>query len=700
MKNTSKFLLLIILMSLFSTLCAVDVRTMTFAPLHNIILPKVDKTVLPNGITLYLCEDHTLPVINMRGIVRTGDVFDPVDKIGLASMTGSLIESGGVGKYSAKEFDQLLDENGIRFSSFIGSRSGSFGMSFLPEDTQLSLSILKAALITPRFEEERLQILKQEMNSDISRRNDQMDDITFREFPKLVYGSNSPYARTYEYRTIANCTRDDIIKFHKQFYQPQNISLSVIGDFDTNTITKTITDLFADWQKGNDPIPQLPKVEITYAKSINLVKRPEANQSWILMGHMAEITKKSPDYYPMIMMNNILGGAFNSRIFQKLRTQMGLSYAPAGFYDIAYDYPGLLYLMSQTKSEKTMAAIRALQEVVSDMQKVRVTDQELMLAKDNFLNTFVFNFDSNREVVGRMMEYDYYGYPMDFLQTMEAGIKKVTKEDVDRVSKQYLHPNNLIALVVGNDAAFEEPLSSLGPVNIVDIKIPPLKADSVIVSAKDISAGKDLFGKVLKNIGDISKIRNIQSTGKVQQATPMGDMDIDVVVTIQIPDKIKQSMKTPYGDMDMIVSGNTGIMKSPMGNRPLPDDAVKQLIGTSPESFFSIALDKNKLQISLGANQQIDGITYLTLQFKNDDIQFQWLIDSKTNLPAYVISTETGENGPETVRTHLIENKVVDGVLFTFKKETTDKDNKVVSKSEMTEIKTNINIPEDFFSVN
>jgi len=699
MKNRSKLILVISILVLSTTLFAIDVRNMTFSPLHNMVLPKVDKSVLPNGITLYLCEDHTLPVVNVRGIVRTGDVFDPADKLGLASMTGDLIQSGGAGDYTAKALDQLLDENGIRFYSYIGKRMGGFGMSFLPEDSQLSLSVLKAALLTPRFEEERLQIAKQGMNSEISRRNDEMDNITFREFPKLVYGKDSPYARNEEYKTVDNITREDIIKFHKQFYQTQNISISVIGDFNSKTMKKIISDLFIDWQRGNDPIPTLPKVEIAYKKSINLVKRPEANQSWILMGHIAEITKNSPDYCPMVMMNNILGGDFNSRIFQKIRTQMGLSYAPAGFYALAYDYPGLLYLMSQTKSEKTITAIKALQDVVSDMQTVPVTDQELMLAKDNFLNSYVFNFDSKGEIVGRMMEYDYYGYPMDFLQTIEDGIKKVKKEDVERVAKQYLHPNDLIALIVGNDAAFEQPLSTLGPVNIVDIKIPPLKQDTLAVSAQDIASGKELFGKVLTKIGNVSKIKNVQSTGKVQQITPMGDMNIDVVVTIQFPDQFKQSMQTPYGNMDMVVSGHTGVMKSPMGNRPLPDDAVKQLVGTSPESYISVALDKEKLQISLGSDQLIDGITYKTLQFKNDDIQFQWLINLKTSLPEYVISTETGENGPETVRTRFVENKYVDGVLFPVKRETTDKDNKIVSKSEMTEVKTNIKIPEDFFSV-
>ncbi|HNX00035.1 MAG TPA: pitrilysin family protein, partial [Candidatus Cloacimonadota bacterium] len=462
MKHIRNIILLFVLIAVSSTLLAVDVRTMTFAPLHKIILPKVDKMVLPDGMTIYFCEDHALPVINVRGMVRTGSVYDPADKIGLGEMTGDLIESGGAGSYSAKDLDQLLDENGIRFNSYIGQRSGGFSMSFLPEDTQLSLNVLKSAIMNPRFEEERLQIMKQGLNADIARRNDQMEDITFREFPKLVYGKDNPYARNEEYQTIANVTRDDIVKFHHDFYQPQNISISLIGDFKTADMKKTITSLFTDWKKGNTAVPPLPKVDITYKKSVNLVKKPDANQSWILMGHMAEITKDSPDYCPMVVMNNVLGGDFNSRIFQKVRTQMGLSYAPAGFYAISYDYPGLLYLMSQTKSEKTITAIRALQQVVAEMQTVPVTDQELKFAKDYYLNTYVFHFDSKGEIVGRMMELAYYNYPMDFLQTVEDGIEKVTKDDVQRVAKQYLHPNDLITLVVGNESAFEEPLTTLG----------------------------------------------------------------------------------------------------------------------------------------------------------------------------------------------------------------------------------------------
>ncbi|HNX01288.1 MAG TPA: hypothetical protein PKK33_07985, partial [Candidatus Cloacimonadota bacterium] len=135
------------------------------------------------------------------------------------------------------------------------------------------------------------------------------------------------------------------------------------------------------------------------------------------------------------------------------------------------------------------------------------------------------------------------------------------------------------------------------------------------------------------------------------------------------------------------------------GNGPMPDETVKQLQQTSPESFISVIHDRDKFQISLGEDLTIDGIALKNLQFKNDDMQFQWLVDPVTFIPKYVIASETGENGPEIVRTKFIENKTIDGVLFSIKKETTDKDNKVVGTTEMSEIKTNVKLTDDFFAV-
>ncbi|KPK40543.1 MAG: peptidase M16, partial [Phycisphaerae bacterium SG8_4] len=179
-----------------------------------------------------------------------------------------------------------------------------------------------------------------------------------------------------------------------------------------------------------------------------------------------------PDYFALIVMNRILGGGFTSRLFRNVRSREGLAYSVFGSYSANYDYPGEFYVGCQTKSESTVYAIRAMLREVEKMRESEVTDEELALAKDSFLNSFVFNFDTRGEVVNRLMTYEYYGYPPDFLLQIKENVEKVSKADVLRVAKKHLRPDKVQILAVGRPQDFGEPLSSLGPVNEIDITIP------------------------------------------------------------------------------------------------------------------------------------------------------------------------------------------------------------------------------------
>jgi predicted Zn-dependent peptidase len=171
-------------------------------------------------------------------------------------------------------------------------------------------------------------------------------------------------------------------------------------------------------------------------------------------------------------MNQILGGGFTGRLFKNVRSRQGLAYSVFGRYASSYDYPGQFYVGCQTKSASTVHAIRAMITEVQKITAEEVTDEELELAKTSYLNSFVFNFDSKGEIIRRLMTFEYYGYPPDFLQQTKDRVEQVTKADVLRVARAHLKPDTLKILVVGNPAAFDEPLSTLGEVNEVDVTIP------------------------------------------------------------------------------------------------------------------------------------------------------------------------------------------------------------------------------------
>jgi predicted Zn-dependent peptidase len=322
--------------------------------------------------------------------------------------------------------------------------------------------------MNPAFREDKIELEKIMSRSSISRRNDNAGQIVWREYNKIIYGSQSVYARQTEYAAIDNITRDDLVAFHKKFYRPNNMMLAVWGDFDTDGMIASLQKVFGEWEKADTEIPAVPKVQYEFRPTVNLVRKDDINQACILLGHIGGLMS-DPDYFTLVVMNL----ALSNRVFKNVRSREGLAYSAYGDYGADYDHPGVFMVSCQTKSEATVYATRAMMKEVRKITESEITDEELALAKEGFLNSFVFNFESKGEIVQRLMAYEYFGYPADFLQKTKASVEKVTKADILRVARKHLHPDKVQILAVGRPDDFDEPLSVLGTVSEIDITIPP-----------------------------------------------------------------------------------------------------------------------------------------------------------------------------------------------------------------------------------
>jgi zinc protease len=449
-------------------------RRLKYQKLPDVQIPDVERVTLANGMRLFLLEDHELPLISISVRIRTGSVHEPPEKIGLASITGGVMRTGGTTAKTGDQIDEELESIAASVETGIGLSSGSASMSVLKQDLDTGLAILADVLRNPAFRQDKIELAKMQHRSMISRRNDDVGDIAGREFSKLIYGPASVYARQEEYATIDSISRDDLVAFHKKFYGPNNAMLAVWGDFDTKQMIEKIEKVFEGWQKVDLDLPKTPQVEYEFRQTANVVHKDDVNQSNIYLGHIGGLMN-DPDYFSLIIMNRILGGGFTSRLFKNVRSREGLAYSVFGSYSANFDYPGEFYVGCQTKSESTVYAIRAMLKEVRKMQESEVTDEELALAKDSFLNSFVFNFDTKGEIVNRLMTYEYFGYPADFLQKTKQNVEQVTKADVLRVAREHLKPDTVQILAVGRPDDFDEPLSVFGSVNEIDITIPPPK---------------------------------------------------------------------------------------------------------------------------------------------------------------------------------------------------------------------------------
>jgi zinc protease len=425
---------------------------------------------LPNGMVIFLQEDHELPMIDGVARIRGGARAAPASKTALIDIYGEVWRTGGTKTRTGDQLDDYLEQRAAKVETTGSLDSTTISWSCLKEDFDDVFNVFDDLLKNPEFRADKIEIAKKGMYDGISRRNDDQGQIAGREAAKLAYGADTPYARVAEYATVAAVTREDLVAWHHTYVHPNNIILGVVGDFDAAKMEARLRQAFGAWAKGagaKDPDIALKSAKPGYY----LVEKTDVNQSNIQMVALGT-TRKNPDYYAISVFNEAFGGGFSSRLFGDIRTTKGLAYAVGGGIGTGWDHPGMLRMIVLTKSQSTVESIQALDEELADLPKRPINDEEIKRAKDAILNSFIFRFDSPGKVLQEKMAYEFYGYPLDFLENFQKGIEKVTKEDVARVAAKYIHRDQMAVLVVGNVNEFDKPLSSLGAVSNVNIAIP------------------------------------------------------------------------------------------------------------------------------------------------------------------------------------------------------------------------------------
>ena len=469
-------MLLVVLLGLPSMAAtAQHYDTLKFAPLPAIKLPKYERFVLDNGMVIYLLEDRELPLVGGTALIRTGDRFEGADKIGLAGLTGTVMRMGGTAKHSPDALNQLLEQRAASVETGIGTTSGSASFNALSEDLSTVFELFSEVLRTPKFDLQQLELAKTQERGGIARRNDDPEGIAGREFQKLLYGDASPYARTEEYATIDNISREDLVGFYQKYYHPNNIILGIVGDFNAAQMRSLIQKNLGDWKADPNLVkPTLPTVSQAKTGGVFVVNKPELTQSYVQIGHLGG-KLDSPDYAALDVLSGVLNG-LGGRLFNSVRSRQGLAYSVYGVWSPNFDYPGTFLAGGQTRSDATVPFIKAIGKELESLKTQLVTPAELAYAKDSTLNSFVFNFEDPAQTLSRLMRYEYYGYPADFIFRYEKGVKATTAADVQRVAKTYLKPENFVTLVVGNTKAIQPPLNGLEmTVTPIDITIPSAK---------------------------------------------------------------------------------------------------------------------------------------------------------------------------------------------------------------------------------
>ncbi len=672
-------------------------KELKYPPLKAIKIPDVATFTLPNGLKLYLLENHELPLVRGTALVRTGNLFDPPDKVGLATVTGMVMRTGGTKDKTGDELDEQLENIAASVETSIDESIGSASFSCLKENTDEVLGVFHDVLTAPEFRENKIDLAKTELRSGISRRNDEPHGIVEREFANTIYGRSTPYGWQLEYATVDKITRDDVVRFYRRYFFPQNVMLALIGDFSAADMKAKLEKLFADWTVNQPPVPPFPPVDAKPAHGVFLAAKTDIDQTFFSLGHLGgELRDK--DFPALEVMADILGGGFQSRLVQRVRTKLGYAYDVSAYWGANYDHPGLFQISGSTKSASTVDTIKVIQEEVEKIRSREVTEEELNNAKDTVANSFVFNFDTPEKTLNRILRYDYFGYPRDFIDRYQRAIQAVTRADVLRVAREHIKPDDFTDVLVGNPQEFGTPLATLGlPVASIDLTIPepagkkteaPAKAD-----AASLERGKRLLEHVQQAVGGADKlaaVKDVSETAELSTTQMPPNVKIHRIDLWVAPDRFRQESQLPFGKFVVYSDGRSGWMSTPQGQRPLPEAELKQVREEQFRNYFRLLLSDR--DPSRTVSSPADGVLEIS---DADGNSVRLIVDEKTGLPAKEVYREAGPMGPPADMEETFEEFVEAGDVQAPKRVTVNRNGAKYAEIDITEYKVNSGLRPD-----
>jgi len=548
-----------------------------YPDLGEIQLPSYERVELANGMVLYLAEDHELPMVELSATIQAGAIYEPAELTGLASITGEVLRTGGTAKWTGDEIDELVESMGAAVETYVGQTEGGAYLSALNEDADTALEILADILMNPQFADEKIELAKTSRKAGIARRNDEPMSIAQREFTRVMFGPDHPLARIEEYDSVNSITRDHLVEFHSRFFHPDRMWLVVLGDFDKTEMVAKIEAAFAGWEKATEPLPADPEIP-ALQRTVNVAPKDDLTQSTVILG-IKGVRNDHPQYAAIQVANRILGGGFSSRLFNEVRSARGLAYSTGSAPGTGWRFPGTFVAFAGTKNETAEQAATVMLEEIGRMSTEPVTAKELEVAVDGILNSDVFNYDTKREVLDRMVVFEMNGYENDFLAKYRAEVQGMTADKVMAAADELWDADDMSILAVGNPADFDGDMSKFGPVNEIDITIPEPEMTLEVPAAtpETLARGQELMGLAMKVMSSkIANMKGFASESSLDLTIQGMDLTFGIETVVALPGRMKSIQKTPFGEMSQVLDGENAWAVGPMGKQEVPAEDMRE----------------------------------------------------------------------------------------------------------------------------
>ena len=425
------------------------------APLaaRPISIPAPYETTLPNGLQVVILESARLPLANYRLVFRTGTTSDPADTIGLTGAVASLLDDGTPTRTS----EQIADEvAGLGASLFVnaGADATTVSASALAQHTDRIMDLIADIALRPTFPLNELDLYKRNTTQALTVQRTQPGFLAEERISRVLFGQHPYSVISPTAESVAALTREKLAAHHRANFVPNNAFLVIVGNVQREAIMRRINELFGRWERGQVQEARFPSPPARTARTIYVVNRPGSAQSNIIIGNIA-INRTSPDYFPSLVMNMILGGSATARLFQNLREDKGYTYGAYSSLDTRR-LAGSFRASSQVRTPVTGPALR---EFFNELERIRnetVSESDLNDAKAYLTGVFPLQLETQAGLAAQLVNIKLFGLPADYLRTYRDRINAVTREDVQRVARRYVTPEQVAIVIVGDAPAIME----------------------------------------------------------------------------------------------------------------------------------------------------------------------------------------------------------------------------------------------------
>jgi zinc protease len=440
-------------------------------PLRPFHFPPIETFSLENGIPVFFCRTEGLPVATLSVVLPSGAIREDASHAGLATLTGHLLESG-TDRLSGPEIAEELETLGVRLSVGTSWEVTSLDFTALAPRVDAAARMAAHLMADPVFPEAEVERLRHEQLAGILQRRADPRGLANEMASRFIFAPESPFGRPVSGTTgtVRGLTRQDAIEYHRATFTPRGAALVAAGNLSLESIRATTEAAFGGWQ--GPPPPERSGVVKARSESIQvvIVDRPGAVQSEIRVGHVG-VARKTPDYFAILVMNTVLGGAFSSRLNLNLREKHGYTYGVSSTF-VMRRQPGPFLVATAVQTEVTGAAVREIGRELARIREERVDAAELTDAQNYLAGTFPLRLQTTGGVASRLAELFIYDLPRSYLDDFAQRVLAVTAADVVEAARQRIHPERLMVLVVGDASLVRPQLEelALGEIEVVPAK--------------------------------------------------------------------------------------------------------------------------------------------------------------------------------------------------------------------------------------